>query len=470
MAGNEKNMGSPSTTSTDDETSATTSTVSSAEFNRNSAKSSTDELDQIFQPTRRTVSGELSSIPIVADTLERVTDMMWSINARLESNLPFYGWSIATMMCTYQGITTRASNYSLYLWLVTFYRGNLLDLIDFIRRNYPEVDLPANEMRERFLGYVRRQIALATSYLASFRLSQISFRALESIVKVLENFCGFLTLDGGRSLDEPWWNMMDLFLQVYELIVNRFLRFMSRHLRQVRYEIKHIRRSGAYVVARDLHIRSRRRVSPRKSGDEKPRKGGWLCLKWLKRFISAILGISRPKPISTIVVGDPKSNSPNIAISSTEKKRKLSAVDEERSYDTEGEMTHHALLTGLETYNSEEDPNYAPTDTSTDSYEYRTSDEEEEDDPTLESEGQVCMNGEADKKASGKDIDSSKAASKEIVPKTGKTEGGKKADKKAAKNGKDKGTKSTPEENGAESSPEVKDKKAKPDSEGKKKK
>ena len=89
---------------------------------------------------------------------------------------------------------------------------------------------------------------------------------------------------------------------------------------------------------------------------------------------------------------------------SEDKKRKLSDVETEDTNSVE-EMSHLDLLQDMDDYRSDEDPDYSPSDTSTDSLEYRSTDHEEseapftEDDfkkePTKASEGEPRSSGAA---------------------------------------------------------------------------
>ncbi|XP_037805151.1 uncharacterized protein LOC119599443 [Penaeus monodon] len=342
---------------------------------------------------------EVVSIPLVSSVTQKVS----TTHEKLCSTVPLYDWLTATALLTTKVVASKAEEYAVVKTSVLKAEELGLHVVDNLKKNYPVIEKPTEEVVERTSVYVRQKIQLGKSRVASYSVSQATCRATEAAIKTAEVACDTLRIDR----KENWLaSIVPAPLRtLYNYTFGPALAKTTRQLRNGRRTVRALRRSGAVHTAVENRIKRRRKVSPRKSTKDQPSSGLWA---WLISFL-AVFGLAS-SPAHSSPAELPKldrelTSSPKQQEGTTEdKKRKLSDVETEDATSVE-EMSHLDLLHDMDDYRSDEDPDYSPSDTSTDSLEYRSTDHEEseapftEDDfkkePTKASEGEPRSSGAA---------------------------------------------------------------------------
>ncbi|KAK7070331.1 hypothetical protein SK128_025808 [Halocaridina rubra] len=340
-----------------------------------------------------TAIDEFSQVPLLIDVKRKIL----SVHETLNHRLPLYNMLTSVFIQAVHWILIRAEKVVAFQWIVQFgdcmllglmdtMRNNLpLGLMDTMRNNLPQACLPSQEVMERLYFFLKKQISMAAAHLASYSVIQKLCRFVENILRLLEKVSGSLTFDKEKMDRVPWWFIPNFVLVIYEGSINRMLLGGMHYIHCCRFAVRSVRKAGAYIIAREHKIQSRRKASPRKALKTKP----WIGYKywvWMKYKVFEVFGISIAVPLPCLAVGSNMVNSPNQQIPSAEKKRKLSSVEEETTCSSEEEesLTHYMLNT-LTSYTSGEDPDYVPGDLSPSSSDYDISDEDDDLESSLES-------------------------------------------------------------------------------------
>nr|XP_027231994.1 uncharacterized protein LOC113823529 isoform X2 [Penaeus vannamei] len=262
---------------------------------------------------------EVVSIPLVSSVTQKVS----TTHEKLCSSVPLYDWLTATALLTTKVVASKAEEYTVVKTSVLRAEELGLHVVDNLKKSYPVIEKPTDEVVERTTVYVRQKIQLGTSRVASYSVSQATCRATEAAIRTAEVACDSLRIDR----KENWlaWIIPSPLKKLFNYTLGPALAKTTRQLRNGRRTLRALRRSGAVHTAVENRIKRRRK----------------------------------------------------------DKKRKLSDVETEETTSVE-EMSHLDLLQDMDDYRSDEDPDYSPSDTSTDSLEYRSTDHEESEAPFTE--------------------------------------------------------------------------------------
>ncbi|XP_071531247.1 uncharacterized protein Jabba isoform X7 [Panulirus ornatus] len=256
----------------------------------------------------------------------------------------------------------------------------------------PIVASAAGKVLEKLSVLVYQRVQLGSSRVASLHFSQITCRAAEAVMVTAERACATSLPEDGvvaRVLPKP-------LKRVYSSSFLPLLISAGRCLRNWRRALRAWRHSGMRVSVAKEHTKRLRKVRAAASLTRKTAKGEWH--RWWVRLPGwSWLGADTSLRLSStmhVEVREALPHSPHKNIPSEEKKGKRSKADQP-------EMTCRDLLRDLDDYHSEDDSEYLPSETSTDSLEYRSTDCEVSEAPITdedfsEQQIKVVVNGAED--------------------------------------------------------------------------
>ncbi|XP_071530800.1 uncharacterized protein Jabba isoform X2 [Panulirus ornatus] len=338
-------------------------------------------------PPLRTLLEEVATLPIVASAAGKVG----ATHGLLCRVVPLYGRLTAAAVATTCTITRRAEEYKVVRTSVKKVEELGLKAVDSLRSSYPIINKPTHEVLEKLSVLVYQRVQLGSSRVASLHFSQITCRAAEAVMVTAERACATSLPEDGvvaRVLPKP-------LKRVYSSSFLPLLISAGRCLRNWRRALRAWRHSGMRVSVAKEHTKRLRKVRAAASLTRKTAKGEWH--RWWVRLPGwSWLGADTSLRLSStmhVEVREALPHSPHKNIPS-EKKGKRSKADQP-------EMTCRDLLRDLDDYHSEDDSEYLPSETSTDSLEYRSTDCEVSEAPITdedfsEQQIKVVVNGAED--------------------------------------------------------------------------
>ncbi|XP_045605531.2 uncharacterized protein [Procambarus clarkii] len=297
---------------------------------------------------------EVHELPIVASAAEKVT----KTHNSLCKFVPLYQRVSSAALSTTRSLAHRASEYTLVKASVHKVEGLGLKAVTTLKNSCPIVKEPTEKVVEEVGTKVRQRVRLGRSRIATYLVFQTSCRVTEALVTTAERACAALI----RKEAQVWTLLVPLAQQLKCLSPTQPLNSVERHLRNYRRSLRAWRRSGT-VVPSGLHNLKVKR-----------RKAGFLAWFWAP---------TQPAALESCVPRDSAKTRPRKKKSlpmSSPNKDKLSEGEERKLPQRKSEdktMTYHDLLNDLLDYCSDEDSDYSPKETSTDSLAYRSTESEE---------------------------------------------------------------------------------------------